>query len=67
MQKDRFVLYRRVRAAFIENGTTLNAWCTQHGVPRQYAERCLKFEPKGPASEALRERLVRAANIADAA
>lgn len=54
-------LYLTVRAAFIAQGTTLNAWCIANGVNRQTAAKALKGQRHGKLSRALRDRLIEAA------
>lgn len=56
-------LYRMVRAGFVAQGTTLNAWCSARGIHRQTAERSLKGERNGRRSRELRDRLVAAALV----
>jgi hypothetical protein len=53
-------LYRRVRAGFIAQGTTLNKWCIANGVHRQAARACLLGLRKGPKAKALKARLIKA-------
>ncbi len=62
-------LYQIVRAGFVAQGTTLNAWCTAHGINRQTACRALTGERGGRRSRELRDRLLLAAGLsaADAA
>lgn len=54
-------LLKDVRAAFTRQGSSLNAWCHQHGVQRSYAHRALVGATNGPAARELRKRLVEAA------
>ncbi len=51
--------YRRVRAALISRGTTLNQWLTKNGVSRQSAYLALRGKTFGPKSIALRVRILR--------
>jgi hypothetical protein len=67
VQQDSHVdLYRRVRAAFVAQGTSLARWCAENGVSRQYAERCLQGSQSGPKALTLRDRVIRAAGVPDA-
>jgi hypothetical protein len=59
-------LYHQVRAGLVAQGTSLNRWCRQNGVTRQYATRCLRFERNGKGAEALRHRLIKAAKASHA-
>ena len=59
-------LYQIVRAGFVAQGTTLNAWCTAQGVNRQTAARALSGERNGRRSRELRDRLVAAAGLSGA-
>jgi hypothetical protein len=51
--------YRRVRAALIERGTTLNQWLAKNGVNRQLAYLALRGQAFGKKSLALRARILR--------
>lgn len=53
-------LLLQVRAAFIKQGTSLRAWCIQHGIHRQNARACLIGEWKGTKATALREKIIAA-------
>ncbi|PWB83065.1 MAG: hypothetical protein C3F11_08535 [Methylocystaceae bacterium] len=54
-------LYLMVRAGFVAQGTTLNAWCIANGLNRQTVERSLRGDRNGKVSRAVRERAVSAA------
>ena len=56
-------LYRSVRAAFIMQGTSLSEWCRAQGVTRQYAEKVLKGEKRGPSAQAFKQRVVAASGV----
>lgn len=51
-------LLLQVRAAFIKQGTSLRAWCIQHGIHRQNARDCLIGKWQGPKATQLRNRLI---------
>jgi endonuclease YncB( thermonuclease family) len=51
--------YRRVRAALIEQGTTLNQWLLKNGINRQLAYLALRGQSFGTKSRALRARILR--------
>lgn len=53
-------LYLRVRARFIEQGTSLGRWCKQNDVPRQHARLVLTGAWRGPKGSALAERIIEA-------
>jgi hypothetical protein len=54
-------LYLMVRAGFVAQGTTLNAWCIANALNRQTVERSLRGYRNGMRSHLLRERVVAAA------
>ena len=56
-------LYNKVRAAFILQGTTLNAWCLSNGIMRQNAQQALTGSWNGPKGRELREKMLKAANM----
>ena len=56
-------LYRRVRAGFIVQGTTLKAWCRDRGTHIQNARSALIGTWDGPAGRRLRSSIVKAARI----
>lgn len=56
-------LYQKVRGKLVIKGTTLNRWCIENGVTRQWAEKALKGERKGNASRELVKRIVEVAGI----
>lgn len=51
-------IYLAVRAAFVNQGTTLNKWCLSNGVSRQSAEKALKGERVGKTALELVDRIV---------
>jgi hypothetical protein len=51
--------YRRVRAALVDQGTTLNAWLIKNGINRQLAYQALRGQSFGAKSRALRARILR--------
>jgi gp16 family phage-associated protein len=51
MQHGSQQLYRTVRGALIENGQSLNQWCQNNGLTRQWVTLVLKGQRKGPAAE----------------
>jgi hypothetical protein len=53
-------LYQFVRARFVLKGTTLNAWCIDNKVTREWAAQCLSGRRTGPAAKALVQRLLAA-------
>lgn len=57
------VLHRRVRAGFIERGTSLKAWCRSEGVAYSNARDVLIGSWNGPKGKALRARIVDAAQV----
>lgn len=55
-----------VRAGFVAQGLSLNAWCTMNGVRRQRVEHALLRSGKRSAEvRALRERVCRAAGLSN--
>ncbi len=54
-------LYLMVRAGFVAQGTTLNAWCIANRVTRQSVEKALRGQRNGKVSHSLREIVVAAA------
>ncbi len=56
-------LYVRVRAAFVEEGTTLNGWCRENGVHIQNAREAFFGTWRGPKAEALVARILEAAGV----
>ena len=53
--------HRGVRAGFVAQGTSLNAWCRANGVTRQSADKALNGAWTGPGAEALVGRILQAA------
>jgi hypothetical protein len=60
-------LVRHVRIGFIQQGSTLNAWCTQHGISVSGARQALIGTWDGPKGQQLRARLLEASGVAPAA
>jgi hypothetical protein len=56
-------LYRRVRAAFIIQGTNFSRWCEENGVSRQWAEKVLKGKQNGLAARNLAAQIAQAAGV----
>lgn len=56
--------HRLVRAAFIAQGASFQAWCIQEGVTRQNADKALMNQWKGPKAAALVARILEAAKVA---
>lgn len=54
-------LLDRVRAGFVAQGTSLNAWCALHGIRYPNARQALIGSWNGPKGAAIRERIVHAA------
>lgn len=52
--------YLRVRARFIERGTSLGRWCKQNGIARQHARLVLTGAWRGPKGSALAQRIIKA-------
>jgi lambda repressor-like predicted transcriptional regulator len=55
--------HRLIRAGFVAQGTSLQAWCKQEGVKRQNAEKALKQTWKGPKAADLVTRILEAARV----
>ncbi len=58
-------LLDRVRAGFVAQGTSLNAWCTENAVSYPNARQALIGSWNGPKGVAVRQRIVEAAIGAD--
>jgi hypothetical protein len=58
------VLYRKVRVAFINNGTTLGAWCKARDVNPAAARAALLGSWNGKGGEDLRRKILKASGIA---
>lgn len=56
-------VYLAVRGGFIAKGTSLAAWCREHGVQRQNARACLLGIWSGPKAASLCARLKAAAGL----
>ncbi|ASK91068.1 hypothetical protein KWH04_01065 [Xanthomonas campestris pv. trichodesmae] len=60
-------LNRKVRAAFIAQGTTLKGWCRDNDIRFSNARECLIGSRNGPKSQALRARIIKASGMRAAA
>ncbi|MBS0212335.1 MAG: hypothetical protein JSR26_04025 [Proteobacteria bacterium] len=60
-------LLRRVRAAFILQGTSLKGWCREHDIHLSNARNCLIGSWNGPAGKTMRQRLIKASGLREAA
>jgi hypothetical protein len=56
-------LLRNVRAGFVLQGTSLNAWCSANGIVRRTAEQSLTGENKSNNAAALATRIRLAAGL----
>lgn len=56
--------YRRVRAAFVAQGTTLNAWCSDNGTRIQNVRDAFFGRWKGPKARALVDKVTDASRVA---
>ncbi|MDZ4378783.1 MAG: hypothetical protein U0973_11580 [Xanthomonadaceae bacterium] len=56
-------LYRRVRAGFIVQDTTLNEWCKANAIKAPNARTCLVGSWDGPTARQLRARICEAAGL----
>ena len=56
--------HRLVRAGFIAQGSSFQAWCVREGVTRQNAGKALMNQWKGPKASALVARILEAAKVA---
>lgn len=54
-------LLRQVMAGFVRQGTTLTEWCRTHGESRVHARVALLGQRNGPKAQALRARVLAAA------
>ena len=55
---------RLVRAGFIAQGTSFQAWCVQESVTRQNADKALMNQWKGQKASELVARILEAAKVA---
>lgn len=55
--------HRLVRAGFIAQGTSFQAWCAREGVTRQNADKALLNKWKGPTASKLVARILEAAKV----
>lgn len=56
-------LYLRVRAGFVQQGTTLTAWCRAHGHDVSNARQALFGAWNGPKARELRTEIIKASRI----
>jgi hypothetical protein len=56
-------LYNSVRAGFVQQGTSLAAWCKSHDLKLQNVMTCLIGSWDGPKAKSLRAQVVQAANV----
>lgn len=56
-------LYASVKAGFVAQHTSLNAWCKKHGIHRQNAREALLGIWSGKSGKELRARLIEASGI----
>lgn len=60
-------LLRKVRAAFVLQGSSLQNWCKQNGTHNSNARNALIGSWDGPAGKAMRARIVKASGLKDVA
>lgn len=53
----------QVRAGFVLQGTSLQAWCREQGLLRQNVRKCLLGEWNGPKAKQLRKKIIEAARV----
>lgn len=58
-------LLLKVRAGFVTQGTSLNAWCKEQGVVRRTAEQALTGENRSVNAAVLASRIKTAAGIGE--
>jgi len=56
-------LLRIVRAGFEVQGTTFAEWCKSHEINHAWPASVLRGRRKGPAADAIRERIIKAAGL----
>lgn len=64
IDEDILLRHRLVRAGFIAQGTSFQAWCTREGVTRQNAHKALMHQWKGQKASELVARILEAAKVA---
>lgn len=57
--------HRRVRAAFLCQGTSFDAWCRQNGVHPQNAHKAMTGRWSGPKAAQLVDRILSASGVRD--
>lgn len=60
-------LHRKVRAAFILQGSTLKTWCRQNAIHPSNVRNALIGSWNGPAGQAMRLRVVKASGLKETA
>lgn len=60
-------LHRRVRAAFVLQGTSMKAWCTKNKIHPSNVRNALIGSWNGPAGQAMRQRVVQASGLKEMA
>lgn len=56
-------LYRKVRGAFVMNGSSLNTWCHRNSIHPSNARSALTGNWDGPAGRVMRSRLIRESGL----
>lgn len=57
--------YKRVRAGFVGQGTSLSAWCKAHEVKHQNAHKALMLTWTGPKASALVDEILNAVGVSE--
>ena len=57
----------RVRAAFVEQGSSFAKWCLENKISRQWAAAALTGRRDGPRARELRAKIIKAATAVKAA
>lgn len=60
-------LLLQVRGDFTRKGTSLSAWCKLNGIDHAHAHRVLRGHTNGAKAQALRDRLIEASRLKEAA
>lgn len=60
-------LLRKVRAAFVLQGSSLQEWCNKNGTHNSNARNALIGSWNGPAGKAMRARIVKASGLKEVA
>lgn len=56
-------LFLQVRASFVSQGTSLNAWCLANDIHPSNARQCLTGAWNGPKGRQLRKRILAAVGL----